>query len=130
MANLTKGTNLSLASVLPSSTSRISGLTAGEALAKGDACYIKSDGLVWRSNGTSANAAARFKGLAATACAVGEGVTLLSNCAFDYGSSLTPGADYYVSATAGALSDSSTTGGTTPVAFALTATKIFILPLN
>lgn len=89
-------------------------------------CYVKSDGLVWRANGTALNAAARSKGMAATAAAVGEAVTLLSNCAVNYGSGLTPGADYYISATAGALSDAATTGGVNPVAYAVTATKIFI----
>lgn len=131
MANLTKvTTGQSIGTQLPPANSRLGGYLAGEAIAKGDACYIKSDGLVWRTNGTSANAAARFRGLAATAAAVGEAVTLLNNVSFEYGSSLTPGADYYVSATAGALSDAATTGGVNPVAFALTATKIFILPLN
>lgn len=131
MANLVKNTaTQSLGTQLPPANSRLGGYLAGEAIAKGDCCYIKSDGLVWRSNGTANNAAAAFRGMAATAAAVGEAVTLLNNVSFEYGSGLTPGANYYVSATAGALSDAATTGGLLPVAFALTATKIFILPLN
>ena len=131
MSTLTKNTaTQSIGTQLPPANCRLGGYLAGEAIARGDACYIKSDGLIWRCNGTAATAPARFRGIAATKAAVGEATTLLNNCSFEYGSGLTPGADYYVSATAGALDTAPTTGGTIAVAFALTATKIFILPLS
>lgn len=127
MANLTKAVTPSLATALPCSAHQIPGLLAGEAIAAGDICYIKSDGKVWRSNGTAATAPAKCDGMALVAAATGEGVTLWFNVNVNYGSGLTPGARYYVSATAGALSDAATTGGTAPVAFAVDASRIRVL---
>jgi hypothetical protein len=106
----------------------ISGLLAGETIAAGQACYIKSDGKAWLATGTSANAAAVFAGLAARAATVGQPVTLLgANSRWKYGSGLTPGARYYVSATAGALDDAATTGGTVAVAIAIDTTDIMVI---
>jgi hypothetical protein len=127
MADIAKSGTPSLASLLPPQNCQIAGLKAGEALAAGDACYIKSDGLVWRSIGTAANAAAKCDGFAAEACAVGEAVTLFYDVTFRYGAGLTPGARYYVGAAAGALADAATTGGTAPVGFAIDATRIRVL---
>lgn len=125
MATLTKSGTPSLATAMPPPACQVgSGLTAGEAIAAGDSCYIKSDGLVWRSNGTAATAPAKADGIAAKAASVGEAVTLYRGVDFHYGSGLTPGARYYVSATAGALDDAATTGGTGAVAFAIDATRI------
>lgn len=127
MANLVKGTNISLVTTLTPPNCRITGLTAGEAIAQGDAVYVKSDGLIWRSNGTAATAPAKCWGLAASGAAVGEPVTILRNCLVNYAAAtLTPGAAYYVSATAGALSDAATTGGTAPVAYAFTSSVILV----
>jgi hypothetical protein len=41
-----------------------------------------------------------------------------------YGSGLTPGARYFISATAGAIDDAATTGGTVAIGFAVSATRI------
>lgn len=127
MATIAKSGTPSLASVLPPQNCQIAGLLAGEALAAGDACYIKSDGKVWRSIGTAVNAAAKVDGYAAEACAAGEAVTIFYDVTFRYGAGLTPGARYYVGAAAGALADAATTGGTAPVAFAVDATRIRVL---
>lgn len=127
MADIAKSGTPSLASVLPPQNCQIAGLLAGEALAAGDACYIKSDGKVWRSIGTAVNAAAKVDGFAAEACAVGEAVTIFYDVTFRYGAGLTPGARYYVGAAAGALADAATTGGTAPVGFAVDATRIRVL---
>lgn len=126
MALITKSGTPSLATALPCAASQVgSGLLAGEAIAAGDACYIKgSDGKVWRSNGTADNEAAHCDGFAAKAAAVGEAVTLYTDVEFHYGAGLTPGVAYYVGATAGRLDSAATTGGRTPVAFAVTATRI------
>lgn len=99
-------------------------LLAGEAIAAGDLCYIKSDGLAWRSNGTAANAAAKVRGVAVTKANTGEPITLMYNVVLQYGSGLTPGADYFASATPGAIADAATTGGTAPIAFAIDATRV------
>lgn len=126
MATIAKSGTPSMCSVNPPQNNQHN-LKAGEAIAAGDACYIKSDGLAWRSNGTAANAAAKVDGFAAEAAAVGEAVTLWFEVNFRYGSGLTPGARYYASATAGALDDAATTGGTAPVAYAVDATRIHVM---
>src|SRR5690242_16171116 len=113
MADIAKSGTPSLASTLPANEQQIPGLLAGEAIAQGDICYIASDGTVMRATGAAANAAANARGIAAMAAATGEAVTLFRNVRFGYGSGLTPGANYYLSgATAGALADAASTGGT------------------
>jgi hypothetical protein len=103
----------------------IPGLKAGSGgVAAGDVCYIESGGTVLPSNGTSANAAAVGFGIAAGAAAAGEAVTLYRGVVFHYGAGLTPGAPYYVGATAGRLDTAATTGGTVAVARAIDATRI------
>lgn len=114
-----------MCSVLPPQCNQFN-LKAGEAIAAGDACYIKSDGLAWRSIGTAVNAAAKVDGFAAEAAAVGEAVTLFFRVAFRYGAGLTPGAKYFLGAAAGALADAATTGGTGPVGTAIDATRIYV----
>jgi hypothetical protein len=102
-------------------------MVAGEALTAFAACYIKaSDGKVYNSIGTAANAAAKVRGYAAQAYAIGDtNVTLYWDVRVRYGAGMTPGADLYVSATAGGgvLSDVATTGGTAPVGFVIDATR-------
>ena len=57
MAAISKSGTPSLSTAIPPTTNSLSGLYAGEAIAAGDACYIKtSDGKVYRSIGTAANA--------------------------------------------------------------------------
>lgn len=127
MADISKAGVPSLASVLPPQNCQIAGLLTGEAIAAGDACYVKSDGKVWRSIGTAANAAAKVDGFALEACASGEACTIMWEVNLRYGAGLTPGARYYVGAAAGALADAATTGGTAPVAFAVDATRVHVL---
>lgn len=115
----------SLSTVTPDHSCQVgSGLIAGEDIAAGDVCYIAAAGTVLRSNGTSDNAAAVADGIAARESASGEAVTLFTNIEMHYGSGLTPGARYYVAATAGALDDAASTGGTVAVAKAVDATWI------
>ena len=127
MATLVKSGTPSLASALPDASQKITGLLAGEAIAVGDVCYIAAAGTIFRSNGTAATAPAKCHGMAVVAAAIGEAVTLIHDVNVRYGATLTPGARYYVSATAGALDDAATIGGTSPVAFAIDATRIHIM---
>ena len=127
MATLVKSGTPSLASALPDASQKITGLLAGEAIAVGDVCYIAAAGTIFRSNGTAATAPAKCDGMAVVAAAIGEAVTLIHDVNVRYGATLTPGARYYVSATAGALDDVATIGGTAPVAFAIDATRIHIM---
>ncbi len=104
---------------------QVTDLLAGEDIAVLDACYIKSDGKVWRSLGSSDTAAAAFIGFAPRAAKAGQAVTLYGlGARFRYGSSLTPGAVYYVGATAGGLDTAVTAGGRTPIALAIDDTDI------
>jgi hypothetical protein len=127
LATLVKSGTPSLASALPDASQKITGLLAGEAIAVGDVCYIAAAGTIFRSNGTAATAPAKCDGMAVVAAAIGEAVTLIHDVNVRYGATLTPGARYFVSATAGALDDVATVGGTSPVAFAIDATRIHIM---
>ena len=127
MADIAKSGTPSLATVVPCPAHHHAGLLAGEAIAAGDMCYVKSDGKVWRSIGTAANAAAKTEGIALQAAAVNEGVSIYADVTVRYGAGLTPGARYYIGAAAGALADAATTGGTAPVAYAVDATRIFVM---
>lgn len=124
MAAVAKSGTPSPASVLIPATNRLSGLVAGEALAAGDACRINAaDGRVFRSSGAAATAAAKVRGFAAMAAAVGEAVTLVTEADWHYGAALSPGADLFLSAvTAGALDDAATVGGTAPIGYVVSAT--------
>jgi hypothetical protein len=109
-------------------------LYAGEVLAAVAACYIKSaDGKVYNSIGTAVNEAARCHGFTARAVDAGQPVTLYRiGARFQYGSGLTIGAMYYISATAGGglLADAPTTGGLLAIAEAITATDIQIIAMR
>lgn len=112
---------------------QISGdLYAGEALDAVAPCYIKaSDGLVYMSNGTAATEPARMMGFTARAVAAGQPVTLYRiGARFGYGSGLTPGALYYVAATAGRLDTAATTGGLVAVAEAINSTDIQVIAMR
>lgn len=126
MAAVSKSGTPSLATITPGHDCFVgSNLVAGEDIAAGDACYIKAaDGRVWRSNGTAATEPSKTHGFAAKAAKTGYAVTLLVGVEFHYGASLTPGASYYLAASAGALDTAATTGGTTPIAHAVDATRI------
>lgn len=125
MSAVSKSGTPSLSTVTPGANCFVgSNLKAGEAIAAGDACYIKSDGKAWLATGTANNAAAQVDGFAALAAAVGEAVTLLTDVDMHYGASLTPGARYYLGTTGGTLDTATTTGGLIAIAKALDTTRI------
>lgn len=118
MADFVKTIIPSLATKVPCNGHRVSGLVAGEDIAAGDPCYIKSDGLVYRSNGTADDATAKVHGWATIAYTSGMTVTLYYNCHIAYGpSTATPGAPLYVGTTPGKLSTVATTGGKAAAAY-------------
>ncbi len=126
MAAVARTGTPSLATRLPDVSCQVgSGLVAGVAIAAFDACYIHSDGTVRLSNGTAADTLAEVDGYAAHASASGEPVTLLEGIDVRYGAGLTPGTKLYLSAaTAGALADAATTGGSAPIGKVLDATRV------
>lgn len=128
MAEIAKSQPVSYASLTPPQSDTIAGLKAGENIAGGDACRINAaDGLVYRASGAALGANARVAGFAFTDASAGDAVTLVTSGNFKYGAGLTPGTQYFLSGgVAGGLADAASTGGTTPVAFALDATRIRI----
>ena len=117
------GMDASTAMVLPN----IAGLIAGANLVVGP-CYIKAaDGLVYNSDGTAANEAAKIDGFCWRAALAGQPITLLAKGArLRWGSGLTPGQDLFIAAVAGGLDSAATTGGTVAVARAINDTDIRI----
>lgn len=130
MALVTKATDASLDAASAMYAPQRSGLVAGEALDTLAPCYIKeSDGLVYMSNGTAANEAASFDGFTPKAYALGDSnVTLLGiGTKMRYATGLTPGANYYIAATAGRLDTAATTGDAVGIVRAVTATVVRVL---
>lgn len=126
MAAVTLTGTPSLTTTVPCPAHNISGLLAGEAIGAGHLVYIKSDGKVWKANGTSADAAAKVRGMALQAAAAGEAVSIYHGVTVRYGASLTPGADLFLATTAGLIVDAATTGGSAPIGFVVDATRIHI----
>ena len=129
MADITRITRPSLATSVPCHSCLIDqggNKQAGEDISAGMVCYVKaSDAKVYKATGAAANEAARAWGIAARDCKAGEPITLYGNVEFEYGSGMTIGTPLYVSgATAGALADAASTGGTTKVAHVVSATRI------
>jgi hypothetical protein len=89
------------------------------------------DGLWYQSTGAAANAAAQCWGFTPKAYKTGQAIVAYGiGARFRYGSGMTVGAKLYVSATAGLLADAASTGGTVPVARAITANDIQVIALT
>ena len=127
MTAIAKSGQVSLSTPVPPTNAQVSGLYAGEALAAGDACYINtSDGKIYRSIGTSANAAAVVDGFTPSDVPVGEVVTLMWGVNFRYGTALTPGSFAYLDTVAGGLNTAPTTGGTVAIGRCIDSTRIWV----
>jgi hypothetical protein len=125
MAAIAKSGTPSLSTPTPGPEHRITGLIAGEDLAAGDPCYIKSDGLVYLADGVAVAAAAKVDGYPMAAAQAGEAVSLYFGVNVRYGSGLTPGKRVYL-ASGGGLADAASTGGTAPIGFVVDATRIHL----
>lgn len=125
MASVTRSAAASIDEITAAEAPQISGdLFAGEDLAACDACYIKAaDGLVYRTNGSAANEAAKFDGIVPRAVKAGGPVTLFGlGLRFKYSDgTLTPGQDLFADTNAGQLADAATTGGTVALCRAINA---------
>lgn len=127
MANVNKSGKPSLSTRTPSAEHSIVGLSAGEDIAAGDACYIHSNGTVMRSTGAAANAAAKVRGFAGIDAQAGDAITLFHGVNFAYGSGLTPGADLFLSGTTpGGLVDAASTGGSAPIGFVIDTQRVHL----
>lgn len=120
--------NVRLLTYMPPSSCQTVGLVAGESIAIGEACYIKSDGTVWRSLGSAADAAAKVRGFTAVDVDAGDPCPLFYDVVLRYSSGMTAGTDLYLSGTnAGWLDDAPSTGGIEPVAYVLNGSDIAIM---
>lgn len=127
MALVTRATDANFDPISLLHAAQIPGLRAGEDIDVLAPCYIKqSDGLVYMSNATAANEAAKVDGFAPRACKAGQPITLFGrNTRARYAASgLTIGATLYVGATAGRLDTAATTGDAVGVARVISATDI------
>jgi len=128
MALITRSANASIDASTGMFAPQLTGLYAGEDLDAAAPCYVKSDGKIYMSDGTAANAAAAVDGFAPRACKSGQPITLFGEGArFQYGTGLTPGATFYVGATKGRLDGTATTGDAAGIARVVTATDIIVL---
>jgi hypothetical protein len=127
-------TKLSTAGVDGISANRcivLSELFAGEALAKADACYIRSDGLVYKAVSThqaTLTGFADFDGFTDRAVKSGQPVSLFGHSAiFGYAAAMTPGQPLFVSSNAGLISDTKVAANDTPIAKAISLTDFKVI---
>lgn len=103
----------------------LSGLNAGVALVGGEAVYLHSDGTFKKATAAADTAPAKVRGLVARDADLGRGVTVIKNGPMGPFSGLTPGANYYLSDTAGAISDAAGTVSIV-IGFALDAETLWV----
>lgn len=128
MAEIQRGGNPAVLSVLMLGSNRINGAPAGEPITAGDACYIDAAGAVRRSIGSEAGAAAEVRGFAAAAAQPGEATTLVFDVGMRYGRDLLLGASLYVSGSVpGGLADAPSPGGRQQVAYVVDSDVIHLL---
>lgn len=115
-------------SIVPPQNATIIGLVAGEDIGDADPCYIKAaDNKVYKALGAAVNEAARVAGWSFAKAYLDDPISLVCEGNFRYGAALTPGTNYFLGATGG-LDTVASTGGTKPIAHAVDATRIRILP--
>jgi len=111
---------------------KIGGLLTGEVIVAGHACVIKSDGKVYKAGTgivTGTNTVA-FDGFAMRSYGSGDAITLIGDgnvIMMDANAGLTAGADLWLSATAGVLSDAKIAGQDMPVARAVSTSAIRVV---
>jgi len=129
MALVTRASDAHMDIVTAQKAPQISGLLAAEDLDIAAPCHVNSSGTVEMSNATAANADAKVQGFTARAVKSGQPVTLFGiGTRFRYASSgLTPGNTYYLGATDGRIDDGATTGDSTGIAVAVSATDLIVM---
>lgn len=129
MALVTRASDANMDMTTGSKIPTITGVLAAEDLDIAAPCHINSSGTVEMSNATAANADAKVQGFTPRAVKSGQPVTLFGpGTRFRYAASgLTPGNTLYLGATDGRLDDGATTGDSTGVAVAVSATDIVVM---
>ena len=106
-------------------------LIAGETVQPSDSCYISAaDGRAYRCLGAEGAATDRCHGQAMNGSAAGSTLRLATGLSWFFGTALTPGAEYYASATVpGGLTDVAPYAGARSIAYAVDATRVqFYMP--
>lgn len=130
MALVTKNSDAHVDASTAMMAPQLSGdLIAGEDLDSVAPCRIHTDGKVYMSDGSAADAEAKVDGFTPVSYKAGMAVTLYGpGTRFSYGTGLTPGANLYLhDAADGKLNTAATTGGTAVIARAVSATDIVIM---
>jgi hypothetical protein len=131
MAAPTKSGVPSLATGVPDASHQLMGI-ANATIAAGAACRIvgvtaRDEPLFAPASGAAADVNRSVFGYAARDARAGEGLTLFHDVEFGGYSGLTPGNPVFLSGTtAGELDLVATTGGTTPIGYAVTAERIWL----
>lgn len=103
-------------------------LVAGEDLGAVVPCRIHTDGKVYASDGSAADAEAKFDGVTPVAYKAGMPVVLYGpGVRANYSTGMTPGQNLYLGVADGTLETTATPGGTVVIARAVTATDIVIM---
>lgn len=135
MADVSKTGTPTLSTPAARPPETITGLLAGEAVAGGDAVYLKtSDGKFWKTLSAAVAEAAEGIGLVCTAASADEAVTVArfgSGLMFAYGPNVagtpTPAGNLlYIGAVAGSLANAASTGGVNAVAMAMGDGRIML----
>lgn len=116
--------------VVPTDAQVLLPMTAGEALALGDAVYLANDGLVYKAGSTTTRNAANVLGLARAAAAAAGAVVVVARGKIEGLSGLTPGGEYFLG-TGGAYSTTAPTGSgnyLTMIGQALSASTLDVQP--
>ena len=125
--NRTTGTTSTLDSSSASTAPQIPDYPAGEAIESGQPVYL-SGGELLLADGFADDEKAEVFGFAGRSVRAGQRLTIFGpGTRFGGFSGLTPNALLYLSDTAGELSDAPTTGGTSPIARAITETDIQVI---
>lgn len=129
MAEITRASFPSMCSPNPSPDKFLTGI-AGEAIKAGDQLYISAvnaqgDPVAMKAGGGgAAGLQLRVRGQACADADLGDPVTIGRGLRFYWGTTLTPGADVFLSgATAGGLADAAV-GGAAPVGYAVDTTRV------
>jgi hypothetical protein len=129
MAVIVKSAKANLDATTGMIAPQVSGLIAGELLEAVSACRIHTDGKVYMSDASAADAEANFRGFVARKTRVGEPVTLYGlGTVFKYADgTLTPGASVFMGAADNQLDTVAQAGRAGAIAQAISTSNIVVV---
>ena len=106
---------------------------AGEAITAGQACYVKSDGKLWKSQCDGTAAEATFAGIALNGAAAEQPVQMVVEGLITIGATVVAGTIYVVGSVAGGIcpwASLATPNYVSVVGYATTSGILFVKPIN